>query len=334
MKYWPIVLSLVCGLLLGCVWSSIRGPEAESPSPARHESTILPLVPPEETIDPVPRVGLESSLQDYDPAEVCASQMAHSRAKALHLAKRCREVPDEEIADVFDELVALEAKVDKSLALRILGERWSKFDPRAASEAAATLEPRQRSLVEHSMWQTWARYDLIGFRAHMKDLRHELKSRPPLGIPFGDPGPWMKADPSQAMEAMLDQDWYFFREIHSMPKDVAPPADARPLPEPPLDNARAWPGPPDMPPVLEGWFRSDLPSAMSWTRHALAREDIPPRLRFHVIHHLNQSGFHAEAAELAEQHLTEDLREIAIERIMRLWQTTDPEAAGARGDTH
>lgn len=332
MKYLPTVLPLALGMLLGCIVASFRGGESEPPSPAKLAPKTEAPARLDEVLVPVHAVALETSLGEYDPSASGDSELAQSRARALHLAKRCRGVPDEGVEDLFDELVVLDAGVDKRLALRILGARWAKINPQAASEAAAQLGPGQRPLVEHSMWQIWAQSDLIGFRAHMEDLRHELKSRPPLGVPFGDPSPWLKADPSQAMEAMLDEDWYYFREIYSMPQEAAPPTDAKPLREPPLENGRAWPGPPDMPPVLEAWFRSDLPTAMSWTSDALARESIPPRLRFNVVHHLNQTGFHAEAAELAEKHLTEDLQTIAFERILNRWQETDPKAAAAWAD--
>ena len=78
--------------------------------------------------------------------------------------------------------------------------------------------------------------------------------------------------------------------------------------------------------MLETWLGRDPSAALNWAQDAIARHEAPPRYRFLLLDQLSRYGYHAPAADLALDQLTEDLQAIALERILERWAHSEPKA--------
>lgn len=330
MKAVQVTLALAGGLLLGIFLTSER---AEKDGKGGQFNSIVPLERgnrsrPEQS--PV-SARLEEFLSEFEEAQFGRSNIVQNRAEELNLARFCREARAADLPELFEAVANLhDDTVDPTLALRILGARWAELDPHAASKAAALLEMNRRAAVEHAIWPVWARHNLGEFRAHMENLQVELgKNGETATVPLRGAIPWVTTDPIPALEAHLERDLKFFRDIPKTGFAGAPPLTAEPRPSEISKYSSGHIGNGNVPPMLEIWLRRDQSAAMNWAQDAISRDEAPPRFRFLLLDQLSGHGYDAAAADLALDHLTEDLQVIVLERILKRWAHSEPEVAQA-----
>ena len=141
--------------------------------------------------------------------------------------------------------------------------------------------------------------------------------------------PLFKADPALAIDALFENDWSIFREYPWTDFRDAPPRPVKPLPGPGTGGYTSGFASPKMPKMLEVWLQRDTPAALAWTREIVAEPGLEPRFCFLILDRLSTFGHVAEAADLAHTYLPEDLRVIALDRILQRWSRTDAQAAEA-----
>ncbi len=324
MKAVQVTLALAAGLLVGIFLTSGRTDKDRKGGQFR---SIVPLGRGNRALSEQLPVStrLEEFLSEIEEAPFGRSNIVQERAEELNLARYCREARAADLPELFEAVANLnDDTFDPTLALRILGARWAELDPHAASKAAALLEMNRRAAVEHAIWPVWARQNLGEFRAHMEDLRVELGS-----VPLHGAIPWLTTDPIPALEAHLERDLKFFRDVPKANFTDAPPVTARPLPSEASKYSSGHIGNGNVPPMLEIWLQRDQSAAMNWAQDAISRDEAPPRYRFLLLDQLSRNGYDAAAADIALDHMTEDLQVIVLERILERWAHSDPKAAQA-----
>ena len=214
MKAIQVLLSLAVGVLFGIFLTLER---TEKVGTGDQFKSIVPLERSYRARSKKSPVStrLEEFLSAFDQTPFGRSDMLQNRATELNLARFCREARVANLPELFRAVAnSQDDTIDPTLALRILGARWAKYDPHAASKAAALLDMDRRAAVEHAIWPVWARHNLVEFRAHMEDLRVELgRNGEKAMAPLRGAMPWVTADPIPALEAHLDRDLKFFRKI-------------------------------------------------------------------------------------------------------------------------